>query len=441
MLHPIILAGSHTPASDVAGGVCPLHFEAAPGILSRFEQLLSVLSSDVFAAPTVVTTEDCAKVALEQGERFMVAKTIVEPAEHKPAAALLSALLAMKDTPHALVVVCPATTDFDDLRQFDRALCHSIPSAQRGEIVMLGKRTERAYSGYGTMELAAQPRENAPVYVTRVLPSGRQTTWASLFQDNHQLWGLGIYIARVDTLLAAFKAHASRLFLPVKNAMLRAEVSGRVIALDNGAYRRVKANSFEKAVAQRCDNLVAIQMDSAWSAAGEWDQDAAEERRAAEVDYSAWDADLALDQSTPSEDYAKAADMMAVFESLAHATEDDALVSRSTDHAWGRQETLAMGPGFTLQRLLVRPGATVDLTAGTTPEHWVVVQGAALLTLGTNVRLVWESQSARIPAGRSRRVENPGSATLHLVQLQVSALAGASGQRRPRQIPSPAGVA
>ena len=439
MLHPIILAGSVTPASDGAAGVCPLHFEGAPGILSRFEQLLSGLSGDVFAAPTVVTTQDCADVALAQAERFQGVTTIVEPEDHKPAAALLSALLAMKDKPGALVVVCPATMDFDDPSQFDRALCHAIPSAQRGEIVMLGKRTERAYTGYGTMELAAQPRENAPVYVTRVLPSGRQTTWGSLFHDNHQLWGLGIYIARVDTLLAAFKAHASRLFLPVKNATQRAVATGRAILLDNGAYRRVKAISFEKAVAQKADNLVAIQLDPAWSATGEWDQDAAAERRSAEVDYSAWDADLAQDQTA---DYSNAADMMAVYQSLATATEDDALVSRSTTYDWGRQETLAMGPGFTLQRLLVHPGESVELTAGNeTPEHWIVVQGSALVTLGAHVRLIWESQSARIPAGRSRRVENPGSSTLHMIQLQVSTIGGPSSLRKDRLFTSPAGVA
>ena len=60
MLHPIILAGSVHHSSERASGVCPMPLEAAPGAPSRFERLLSALSGDVFSAPVVVTTQDCA---------------------------------------------------------------------------------------------------------------------------------------------------------------------------------------------------------------------------------------------------------------------------------------------------------------------------------------------------------------------------------------------
>jgi len=441
MLHPIILAGPPQPSRERVAGNLPLHFEEAPGIPSRFERLLATLSGDVFAAPVVVTTQDCASVASRQTQRADNARILLEPDQHKPAAALLSAVMTLRDTPHALVVVAPAAADFEDARQLDTALCHAIPAAQRGEIVLLGQRQGRAYMGHGLLEVASMPRNAAPVPVNRVLPSGRQSALSTLFQGNHQLCGLGIYVARVDTLLAAFKRHAGRLFLPVKNAALRASPVSGAVLLDNSAYRRVKPLSFEQAVAQKADKVVAVQLDVDWTLQSDWDRDVAAERRSTDHGLSAWDADLAADRQEQIA-HPHAADMMSLYASLAAADDEDALSARSSEHEWGRQDTLAMGPGFSLQRLVVKPGATVELRAGEgTAEHWVVVQGAALITLGDHVRLVWESQSARVPAGRARRVENPGSAALHLVQLHVSALQGGATETGRYQDVSPAGVA
>ncbi len=444
MLQPIILAGSQTQTSNQLAGVCPLHFETADGVSSRFQQVLAALSGDVFATPVVVTTRDCADLAVSQSVEHKGTRLLLEPQEHKPAAALLSALLSLKDRPEAIVVVAPATARFADVRQLDRALCHAIPAAQRGEIVLFGHRTARAYGGYGTLEVTSVPRDCAPVQISRVLPSGRQTTLGSLFQANHQLWGLGIYVARVEVLLAAFRSHASRLFLPVKNALLRGRALGCGWMLDNSTYSRVKPLSFEKAVAQKVDHLAAIQMDTGWSEWSDWAQDAEADQQEVHRDRAAWDADLAEDRRQGA--FGSAADMMAVYRGLADLPQGEALAACVNDFDWGRREMLAMGPGFSLMRLTVNPGASLNLSAeAAAPEHWVVVQGSALITLGDHMRLVWESQSARIPAGRKRRVENPGSAPLQMIQLQVCALSKVAGSSRSpfADFPTdfPAGVA
>ncbi|WOI33981.1 mannose-6-phosphate isomerase [Tritonibacter scottomollicae] len=430
MLHPIILAGSVHPSSDRQAGEGPMHFERSPGIPSRFEQVVAHLTGEVFASPLVVATQDCGPLVEAQSNH---ARIILQPDTHKPAAALLSAVLSLRHEPDAIVVVAPASANLEDQKALDTALCQAIPAAQRGEVVMLGHRTGRAYPGFGVMEIADQPRDTAPVSVSQLLASGRQTTLSHLLQGNHQLWGLGIYIARVDVLIAAFKRHASRLFLPVKNALLRAATAGRAIYLDNSSYQRVKCVSFERAVGQKLEHVSAIQMDTSWTELSDWDRDAVADR-----EMSAWDTDLAQEQAG---EHSHTAEMMSVYKSLANASEDDALMSRASEHEWGRHETLAMGPGFTLQRLTVQPGAQVELSAGAgSAEHWIVVQGAALITLGGHVKLVWESQSARIPAGRTRMIENPGSATLHLVQLQISALSAPSDHSMKLSV-SPAGVA
>ncbi|KUP92752.1 glycosyltransferase family protein [Tritonibacter horizontis] len=439
MLHPIILAGTPLQSSPQGDGMVPMHFEDAPGLRSRFANVVRSLTGDVFAAATVVTTQALAEVARKQVQVGTGMRLIQEPEQHKPAAALLSAVLTLREHPQALVVVAPASADIDDPCLLDQALCHAIPAAQQGQIVMLGQRSSRAVPGSATLEVASMPRDNVPIRVDRILPSGRQTTLSHLLKGNHQLSGLGIYVARVDVLLAAFKDHAARLYLPVKNATDRAVATNDSLLLDPGAYRRAKPVSFEKAVAAKSKNIVAIQTDTAWHQLRAWDRDAARETRSVARGFADWDADL-VEEAAAAQPYA--AEMREVYQSFGAVDADQALASERKTFDWGIQEALAMGPGFSLQRLEIHPGAAVDLQAGPSTEHWIVIQGSALIGSGQNMRLVLDNQSARIPVGRSRRVENPGASALCMVQLRVAPSASQNPDTLSKvNRSSPAGVA
>ena len=111
MLHPIILAGSVHPSSDRQAGEGPMHFERSPGIPSRFEQVVAHLTGEVFASPLVVATQDCGPLVEAQTNH---ARIILEPDTHKPAAALLSAVLSLRHEPDAIVVVAPASANLED---------------------------------------------------------------------------------------------------------------------------------------------------------------------------------------------------------------------------------------------------------------------------------------------------------------------------------------
>jgi mannose-1-phosphate guanylyltransferase/mannose-6-phosphate isomerase len=42
-------------------------------------------------------------------------------------------------------------------------------------------------------------------------------------------------------------------------------------------------------------------------------------------------------------------------------------------------------------------------------EHWIVVRGAARVTVNEPVKVVHENESIYIPAGATHRLENPGN--------------------------------
>ena len=57
-------------------------------------------------------------------------------------------------------------------------------------------------------------------------------------------------------------------------------------------------------------------------------------------------------------------------------------------------------------------------------EHWVVVRGAAEVTVGAEVRLVHENESIYVPIGAVHRLANPGKIPLELIEVQVGSYLG-----------------
>jgi mannose-6-phosphate isomerase-like protein (cupin superfamily) len=57
-------------------------------------------------------------------------------------------------------------------------------------------------------------------------------------------------------------------------------------------------------------------------------------------------------------------------------------------------------------------------------EHWVVLRGAAEVTVSDTVAKVHENESIYIPIGSVHRLANPGRIALGLIELQTSSYLG-----------------
>ena len=57
-------------------------------------------------------------------------------------------------------------------------------------------------------------------------------------------------------------------------------------------------------------------------------------------------------------------------------------------------------------------------------EHWIVVSGTAMVTVGEQEILVRPNESTYIPMGSAHRLENPGKIDLVLIEAQVGEYTG-----------------
>ncbi len=120
-----------------------------------------------------------------------------------------------------------------------------------------------------------------------------------------------------------------------------------------------------------------------------------------------------------------AQDVKRVVDRLKQAGRHEAVAHNRVYRPWGFYESLIEGDRFQVKRIVVTPGHKLSLQKHFhRAEHWVVVNGSALVTCDERETLVRENESVYLPLGAVHRLENPGRIPLTLIEVQSGAYLG-----------------
>ncbi len=120
-----------------------------------------------------------------------------------------------------------------------------------------------------------------------------------------------------------------------------------------------------------------------------------------------------------------AQDVKKIVESLKQQGRSEYLQHLRVYRPWGWYEGIDADAGFQVKRLMVKPGEKLSLQMHHhRAEHWVVVQGEATVTIGDEVKVLQVNQAAYIPFETVHRLENSGSTSLYLVEVQSGSYLG-----------------
>jgi mannose-6-phosphate isomerase len=86
---------------------------------------------------------------------------------------------------------------------------------------------------------------------------------------------------------------------------------------------------------------------------------------------------------------------------------------------WGRWRVLDVGAAHAVKRIEVAPGHRLSLQRHDgRNERWVVVAGEGIVTLGKRTRRLAPGGSVAIPKRAVHRLQNDGTETLVLIEIQ-----------------------
>lgn len=101
------------------------------------------------------------------------------------------------------------------------------------------------------------------------------------------------------------------------------------------------------------------------------------------------------------------------------------------ERPWGIYEVLDEGDGYKVKRIEVKPGHRLSLQMHESrAEHWIIVAGEALVTIGEKEFSLHENQDALIPAKTRHRIANPGSDLLIFIEVQCGSYLGEDDIKR-----------
>jgi len=456
MIYPVILCGgSGTRLWPSSRKSYPKQFSKLIGETSLFQATVTRLSGPQFGAPLILTNADFRFLATDQLAKLGVddATILIEPVGRNTAPAILTAALHLRDEPEALMLVAPSDHVIPDNKAFSAAVDAGAKVAAAGHLVTFGITPDRAETGYGYLELGAQPKDGVAQAVKGFKEKPDEANAQKMLDAGNYLWNAGIFLFRVQDILSAFKTHTPDLVKACEAALDEGEEDLNFFRLGEAAYGKAEDISIDYAVMEKANNISAVPYGGGWSDLGSWDalwKELGPDENGVVIDGTATAIDcentylrsesdavqlvgLGLKNivTVAMGDAVLVADMSAsqrikdVVTTLKAAKVAQAVDYPRFHRPWGWYETLCLGGRFQVKRIMVKPGGVLSLQSHVhRAEHWVVVAGTAKVTVDENITLLSENQSVYIPLGAVHRMENPGKVDMYLIEVQTGSYLG-----------------
>ncbi len=407
-----------------------------------------------FTPPMVVCNQEHRFVVAEQLRDAGIAspRIVLEPVGRNSAAAVAAAaLLAAQTDPQAVLWVMPADAAIQDVEALHATLAKAVAGARAGRIVTLGMKPTGPETGYGYLELGDLLPGAPGVFAVARFVEKPDADGAAALVAAGALWNAGMFLFTAETMLEELQLHAPDVLAAVRRAVEAAKHDLDFIRLDPAAFAECPSISIDYAVAERTARIAAVPADLAWSDVGSWS--ALWELGNKDASGNVAVGDVLLEGATHC--YARSDGIMTAVVGLKDAVivvTEDAVLAMHRDRAqdvkkivdrlkaagrpeavahnrvyrpWGFYESLISGDRFQVKRIVVTPGHKLSLQKHFhRAEHWVVVNGTAIVTRDGEEVMVRENESVYLPLGTVHRMENPGRIPLTLIEVQSGAYLG-----------------
>jgi mannose-1-phosphate guanylyltransferase len=215
----------------------------------------------------VVTGEEHAEELRQQLPGLPAGQIVVEPFGRNTAPAIgLAAELISRIEPGATMVVLPADHHIRDADRFRAALAQAIALAADGELlVTIGVEPNAPETGYGYIEKGEEISPGA--YRVRCFTEkpGRERA-EELVRSGRHLWNSGIFVWRVDTILAALERELPEIAARLAEAAAVVDAPARLAAV----YQRMPEQSIDYGVLEKASNVAVVAADFGWDDVGSW---------------------------------------------------------------------------------------------------------------------------------------------------------------------------
>jgi mannose-1-phosphate guanylyltransferase/mannose-6-phosphate isomerase len=431
----------------------PKQFAPLIGKNSTFQEtVLRMADKAHFGRPLIVAAKR---------HRFMVERQLAEigveadillepmPRDSGPAIAAGAALIA-RDNPDQLVMVLAADHVVRDAPAFRQTVLAAASAAEQGYIVTFGIQPSLPATGYGYIERGEPIAASTALRVRRFVEKPDLATAQRYLLEGY-LWNSGNFLFKASALLVEYGRFSPDSLAAIEEALDKAGSDLGAPVLDAVAFERAQKKSIDYQVMEKTDKAAVLPCSFGWSDIGTWDAMWEISDKDANANVAVGDVELIDTTNSYASTDGPLVGVVGMKDTVVVATRDAVLVcdksragevktlvdklrkagvKQASDHErmyrpWGWYQTLELQGRFQVKRIVVYPGGRLSLQKHFhRAEHWVVVRGAAQVTVGDRVELLNENRSIYIPLGEVHRLENPGKIDTEIIEVQTGSYLG-----------------
>ena len=416
--------------------------------------LLRLRGMEEIAEPVIICNEDHRFIIAEQMRSMGVkpAAIILEPVGRNTAPAVaVAALRVLAEEPDAQLLVLPADHLISDVEKFHGAVRQAAAYAAKGHLVTFGIVPTAPETGYGYILQGRAMDDSSARTIERFVEKPDLATAETYVSSGQYFWNSGMFVFRARTVLDELERFAPAIVHACRKALDAAGQDLDFLRLDKDAFAACPEDSVDYAVMEQTDKGVMIPLSCGWNDLGSWD--ALWQAGVKDEDGNVTKGDVVICDVRNSYLHAETRLLAAVGleNHIVVETSDAVLISprdrvqevkkivdklkaenrieavshKKVFRPWGHYESIGDGARYQVKRISVTPGQVLSLQKHFhRAEHWVVVQGTAVVTRDNEEILLRENESVYLPLGAVHRLANPGKIPLELIEVQVGSYLG-----------------
>jgi mannose-1-phosphate guanylyltransferase/mannose-6-phosphate isomerase len=309
--------------------------------------------------------------------------------------------------------------------------------SKEGHIVTFGIKPLRPETGYGYIKASKEQGAKGQKYliVEKFTEKPDTETAQRYLGKGNYYWNSGIFVFTITLIEEEFMKHAPEIGKCLEKSFdeLRND------------FTKMPSISFDYAIMERSKKIVTLPAEIYWSDIGSWDSlfeilDKDEHGNVKTGDVITVDTKdtmiignkrlittiglqgyliVETDDAMLIAKRGEAQKVKELVKKLTLENRKEVMEHITTYRPWGSYTILEEGERYKIKRVVVNPGGRLSLQKHFhRSEHWVVVKGTAMVTIGDREKFIHENESAYVPKSTLHRLGNPGKVLLELIEVQ-----------------------
>ena len=403
-----------------------------------FEETLNRINNPNFTKPIIISNKN---------QRFNVLKSIINcntkydklVLEDKPkntGPAFAASTFYCKDDD----VLCflPSDHHIKNNKKFIQGLLKAHKIALKDNLVILGLKSKEPNINYGYIKYKKNYIYKDSFVIDSFIEKPKKLNAVRLHRLG-ALWNLGIVVVKNSYLKSLFNQFNKKLFSLVRESFLHANKEMEFIFLGKKGWDQVPSISFDYALLEKEFKKIVVKLDITWSDLGTFESIYKIKKSIGNVEsistkncFSFSNHKTLITNDVKNLNIINTRDITLVskkgdantikelVKKISKKKNKEILNEAESNRPWGSFINLDQGNGYKVKKLHILPGHKISLQKHfKRSEHWVVINGTALITKGRKKFKLNANQSTFIKKGEVHRIENKSRKDLIMIEVQT----------------------